>query len=98
MVCFVDPQVATDKVINGVKTSLLFLCQTLFFWGQLDRIDQFPNAIMKRTSKNVRVKFTCVEVILEGMDRIYCVTSPLRLNQQYLMVKIRNGLREALFF
>ena len=79
---FVDTQVATDKVVDGVKTSLLFLCQTLFFWGQLDRIDQFPNAIMKRTSKNVRVKITCVEVILEGMDRVCYVISPLRSNQQ----------------
>ena len=82
MVCFVDTQVATDKVINGVKTSLLFFCQTLFLWGQFDRIDQFPDAIMKRTSKNVRVKITCVEVILEGMDRICYVISPLRSNQQ----------------
>jgi len=79
---FVDTQVATDKVVDGVKTSLLFLRQTLFLWGQLDRIDQFPDAIMKRTAKNVRVKITCVEVILEGMDRVCYVISPHFSNQQ----------------
>jgi len=79
---FVDTQVATDKVVDGVKTSLLFLRQTLFLWGQLDRIDQFPDAIMKRTAKDVRVEVTCVEVILEGMDRVCYVISPLRSNQQ----------------
>ena len=79
---FVDTQVATDKVVDGVKTSLLFLRQTLFLWGQLDRIDQFPDAIMKRAAKNVRVKITCVEVILEGMDRVCYVISPLRSSQQ----------------
>ena len=71
MFFFVDTQVATDKVINGVKTSLLFLRKPLFLWGQLDRIDQFPDAIMERTAKNVRIKITCVEVIFEGMDRIF---------------------------
>jgi len=71
MFFYIDTQFTTDKMINGVKTSLLFLCQTFFFWGQLDRIDQLPNAIMERISENVRVKITCVEVILEGMDRIF---------------------------
>ena len=82
MFFYIDTQFTTDKMINGVKTSLLFLRQPLFFWGKLNRIDQFPDAIMKRTSKDVRVKITCVEVILEGMDRVCYVISPLRSNQQ----------------
>ena len=79
---FVYTQVTTDKVVDGVKTSFLFLRQPLFLWGQFDQIDQFPDAIMKRTSKDVRVEITCFEVILEGMDRVCYVISPLRSNQQ----------------